>query len=97
MAKDASTNDLIETAKSLFFPDGKSHLGSEDLFTFNLGNFGCDIISEHIGEQEPFTLERYVKYNKLTHVMLYLHSHKTVSRIAWFMMMLMQLMMKYLH
>ena len=76
MAKDASTDDLIETAKSLFFPDGKSHLGSKDLFTFKLGNFGCDIISEYIGKQEPFTLERYVKYNKLTHVRLYLLSRK---------------------
>ena len=77
--KEATKKEIIEMATNIFFPGGKSHLGSLALFNCDLGNFGCDSIADGSCEDTEstcFTLESYIKSNKLSHVRLYLLTKK---------------------
>lgn len=62
----ASTEEVVDLMKDVFFPDGKSTFGSTDLMTFKLGNFKCEEINEE------FTLAKYIAKHKLTKVRLYI-------------------------
>ena len=72
----ASKDDIKKLAEEIFFPNKKSHLGILGLFKTDFGNFSCSILNNTIsgndGVEHPFTLESYVKTNKLSHVRLYL-------------------------
>jgi hypothetical protein len=63
-------SSVANTLKDLFFPQGKSPLGSQRNFTFNVGNFQGDIINRTV------TVDEYVSTH--TKPRLYLLS-KAVS------------------
>ena len=56
--------EVLHIMKEVYFPDGTSTFGSEDVMTFKVGNF------KEVEEQ--FTLAKYIAKYKLTKVRLYL-------------------------
>lgn len=69
MSLTANDKDVINKAKELFFPSGKSFHGEAIDMTFSLGRFDCTAIQD-----EKFSLGKYIEENKLTRVRLYLMS-----------------------
>ena len=64
----ATSADMMDEIKNIFFPDGMSVFGTTNAMTFKLGNFSCQEINEE------FTLERYIEEHKLSKVRLYILS-----------------------
>ena len=65
---------LIEEAKKLFYPNGKSSQGQVDDMICDLANFKGESIGI-LGDKDsnqPFSLQNYIEMNKLTQVRLYL-------------------------
>ena len=57
--------EVLRIMKEVYFPDGKSTFGDEDLMTFKVGNFKGEV-------EEQFTLAKYITKYKRTKVRLYL-------------------------
>jgi len=72
----ADKHDIIGIAKTIFFNDGNSNFGPEQLMTFGLANFQHEDIStiKVSGVHLAFTLQRYVEKCKMSRVRLYLTS-----------------------
>ena len=72
----ADRDDIIGIAKTIFFTDGNSNFGHEQLMTFGLVNFQHEDIStiKISGVHLEFTLQRYVEKCKMSRVRLYLTS-----------------------
>ncbi|KAK3746872.1 hypothetical protein QZH41_008132 [Actinostola sp. cb2023] len=73
----STKDEIIEYAKTLFFPENESVFGKDYEMTFNLGNFKEQMITDIKDEANnvvPFTLEMYFKVHKLSRVRLYLMS-----------------------
>ena len=62
----ASTREVLDLMKDVFFPDGISTFGSTNEMTLKLGNFKCEEVNE------DFTLAKYIAKHKLTKVRLYI-------------------------
>ena len=58
--------EVLRIMKEVYFPDGTSTFGDEDVMTFKVGNFKGEEVEEH------FTLAKYITKYKLTKVRLYL-------------------------
>lgn len=58
--------EVLRTIKEVYFPDGTSSFGDEDIMTFKVGNFKGEEV------EEQFTLAKYITKYKLTKVRLYL-------------------------
>ena len=58
--------EVLRIMKEVYFPDGKSTFGDEDVMTFKVGNFKGEEV------EEQFTLAKYITKYKLTKVRLYL-------------------------
>lgn len=73
---DATADNIIETGKELFFPNGVSSFGKADMMEFTLANYKEDIVSNVVvgGSLMPFTLQRYMNATKLPRARLYLAS-----------------------
>lgn len=63
----STVDDLIATAQSKNFPDGKSFFGDLSTMVSSLGNFKCQPIPK-----DDFTLAKYISTHSLTTVRLYL-------------------------
>ena len=72
----ADKDDIIDIAKTIFFTDGNSNFGPQQLMVFGLANFQHDDIStiNVSGVDLAFTLQRYVEKCKMSRVRLYLTS-----------------------
>lgn len=70
----AGKDDIIGIAKSIFFTDGNSYFGPEQLMTFGLANFQHEDIStiKFSGIHLAFTLQRCVEKCKMPRVRLVL-------------------------
>ena len=66
VAIQSSYVEVLRTMKEVYFPDGTSTFGDEDVMTFKVGNFKGEEV------EEQFTLAKYVAKYKLTKVRLYL-------------------------
>lgn len=77
----ANKDDIIDIAKTIFFNDGNSNFGPEQLMTFGLANFQHEDIStiKVSGVHLAFTLQRYVEKCKMSRVRLYLTSKINIS------------------
>ena len=58
--------EVLRIMKEVYFPDGMSTFGDEDVMTFKVGNFKGEEV------EERFTLAKYITKYKLTNVRLYL-------------------------
>ena len=65
---------ILDEAKTLFFPCGKSNFGNIDKFIVNLGNYKGELITGN--ELENFTLSEYIRTNKLSKTRLYMLTRK---------------------
>ena len=65
---------ILDEAKTLFFPCGKSNFGNIDKFIVNLGNYKGELIKGN--EFENFTLSEYIRTNKLSKTRLYMLTRK---------------------
>ena len=65
---------LLDEAKTLFFPCGKSNFGNIDKFIVSLGNYKGDLIKGT--EFENFTLSEYIRTDKLSKTRLYILTRK---------------------
>ena len=76
----ADKDDIIDIAKTIFFTDGNSNFGPEQLMTFGLANFQQEDIStiKVSGVHLAFTLQRYVEKCKMSRVRLYLTSKMNI-------------------
>ena len=57
-------SDILDGAKTLFFPCGERNFGNIDKFIANLGNYKGELITGI--ELETFTLSEYIRTNKLS-------------------------------
>ena len=64
----ATSADMMDEIKKIFFLDGMTVFSETQAMTFRLGNFSCQEINEE------FTLERYIEEHKLSKVRLYILS-----------------------
>ena len=64
----ATSADMMDEIKKIFFPDEMTVFGATQAMTFKLGNFSCQEIND------AFTLERYIEEHKLSKVRLYILS-----------------------
>ena len=62
---ESSYVEVLRIMKEVYFPDGMSTFGNEDIMTFKVGNFKGEEV------QEQFTLAKYIANYKLTKVRLY--------------------------
>ena len=62
----ASSREVLDLMKDVFFPDGISAFGSTNEMTLKLGKFKCEEVNE------DFTLAKYIAKHKLTKVRLYI-------------------------
>ena len=76
LSPDATADNIIETGKELFFPNGISSFGKADMMEFALANYKEDVVSNVVvGDSVvPFTLQRYLNATKLPRARLYLAS-----------------------
>lgn len=76
----ASRFDVLETAKSFFFPGGQSGLGDAKNMQFALTSFDCEEIGDTVklpsGKDVPFTVQNYTLSGGFSRVKLYLKSVK---------------------
>jgi len=63
---ESSYVEVLRIMKDVYFPDGMSTFGDEDIMTFKVGNFKAEEV------QEQYTLAKYIAKYKLTKVRLYL-------------------------
>lgn len=64
----ATSADMMDEIKKVFFLDGMTVFSETQAMTFRLGNFSCQEINEE------FTLERYIEEHRLSKVWLYILS-----------------------
>ena len=67
LSPDATADNIIETGKELFFPNGISSFGKADMMEFALFNYKEDVVSNVVvGDSVvPYTLQRYLNATKL--------------------------------
>ena len=70
----ATSGEIMDAMKDVFFQDGMSLFGPTHEMTFKLGNFRCEEINEE------FTLAQYIAQHKLTKVRLYILSKTSISK-----------------
>ena len=78
---DTTADEIIEMAKTLFYPGGFSCFGDIEEMEFSLANYKQEIIDTLIVDNKivPFTLQRYMYSTKLPKVRLYLASKAKTS------------------
>ena len=77
MCVDANIEMVLNTALSVFFPDGKSCCGNLDEMNCTVGNYKGDIISkltDENGEDHDFSVKKYYDISKTNKARLYLMS-----------------------
>ena len=77
MSVQANIEMVLNTASSVFFPDGKSCFGNLDEMNCTVGNYKGDIIStltDENGEVHDFSVRKYYDISKTNRARLYLMS-----------------------
>ena len=70
---------ILDEAKTLFFPCGKSNFGNIDKFIVNLGNYKGELITGN--ELENFTLSEYIRKKLSKTRFYYSYVKKSPNRI----------------
>ena len=72
----ADVPQMIDIAKDIFFPDGKTTFGPLADMELGLANFKCENIPEFNDVLESFTLQQYINAFKATRIRLYVQTKR---------------------